>query len=188
VRIADGCVVFAGSAGAGKSTMATLCRQAGYEVICDDLCPVTVDAAGPAVVVYDRRPSATGPADAAPAGAGAAIADIPDIDAAPPARPFERRRRRRNGARDPFAAAMARHRAPMMACLERHAVNVAGAPTIALRFHIDEDGSVRAAELTSASLADTELGRCIVKVAQRVAFPRQPAPVVVRIPLTVRKR
>ena len=50
VRVGDLCVAFTGESGAGKSTLAAFCRDRGYEVIGDDLCPMAIDPARGVVV------------------------------------------------------------------------------------------------------------------------------------------
>lgn len=46
----DGAYAFAGASGAGKSTLAGHFARAGYDVLCDDVCAVSFDAAGRPVV------------------------------------------------------------------------------------------------------------------------------------------
>src|SRR5208337_3198059 len=43
VRVNGGAVLFCGSSGAGKSTMAAALAQRGYPVASDDICPVSFD-------------------------------------------------------------------------------------------------------------------------------------------------
>jgi hypothetical protein len=42
----DGAYAFAGNSGAGKSTLAAHFAREGYEILCDDVCVVSFDAAG----------------------------------------------------------------------------------------------------------------------------------------------
>lgn len=42
----DGAYAFAGNSGAGKSTLAAYFGQAGYEILCDDVCVIGFDEAG----------------------------------------------------------------------------------------------------------------------------------------------
>ncbi len=55
IRVGEGCVAFTGASGAGKSTLAAFCGKLGYDVICDDMCPLAI-APGQGPVVWPGFP------------------------------------------------------------------------------------------------------------------------------------
>lgn len=50
IRVGDSAVAFVGTSGAGKSTLAAFLGERGYDVVCDDLCPVSMHPERGAVV------------------------------------------------------------------------------------------------------------------------------------------
>ncbi|MGA3311310.1 MAG: hypothetical protein ABSD08_22295 [Xanthobacteraceae bacterium] len=55
VRVNGRAVLFCGSSGAGKSTLAAALAQRGYPLVTDDICTLTLDAAGAPLVHSDGR-------------------------------------------------------------------------------------------------------------------------------------
>lgn len=55
VRVGDAAVLFCGSPGAGKSTMAAALGERGYAVLSDDVCRIVFDVTGTPIVQPDRR-------------------------------------------------------------------------------------------------------------------------------------
>lgn len=50
VKVNGACVIFVGDSGAGKSTLAAFLNSAGYEVISDDVCALTINKHGKPVI------------------------------------------------------------------------------------------------------------------------------------------
>ncbi len=119
--------------------------------------------------------SATGP-DEAPRDAEAQAEEVGEVVAAPPTgeagitRAFRRR-----------APAVER-------CFEDHAEEAVGAPEIAVRFEIEQSGDVAHAELDPGEMMATELGGCVLRVAQATEFGPQDSALRVRIPIAVSRR
>ena len=55
VRVNDRAVLFCGPSGSGKSTLAAALAQRGFPLVTDDVCALTLDAAGTPIVQSDGR-------------------------------------------------------------------------------------------------------------------------------------
>jgi serine/threonine protein kinase len=71
-------------------------------------------------------------------------------------------------------------------CFTQHSAALEGAPRVHVDFEISAQGVVTGAGLDPTAIENTELGRCILKVAQATRFPKQPGNLRFRIPLTAR--
>jgi hypothetical protein len=132
----------------------------------------------------DGGPAALADADAAaPPAADAAAA--PDAGVA--SRPLDAGvSRPRPPTGDPLSRAFARRQALVARCFTQHAATVVSQPSLTLRFEVDAEGKPTRVDVTPAELASTPLGACIADVGRGTRFPRQGAPAVFRIPVSVR--
>jgi hypothetical protein len=73
-------------------------------------------------------------------------------------------------------------------CFTEHSALLEGAPRLHVDFEIATDGSVTRAHLDPEAIEQTELGRCVLKVARATQFGKQPASLRFRIPLTARNQ
>ena len=72
------------------------------------------------------------------------------------------------------------------ACLARAGEADLDGRTVAVRIIVTASGAVRTAALDDAALASTELGRCLVEAARRLAFPGfSGGPRRVEVPVTL---
>ena len=78
----------------------------------------------------------------------------------------------------------ATRRGAVRGCFERNTLELAGRPSIEIRFRIDASGHVTSAGLSPSSLEGTDLGRCLLGVARSTDFGPQPGPVGFGIPVT----
>jgi TonB family protein len=74
------------------------------------------------------------------------------------------------------------------ACFDRYPEAARAAGELSLRFHVDESGAVTAAELLPEGVAAAPLQACLTEVARSTRFSRLAAPLVFRIPISVRPR
>ncbi|MFT3923747.1 MAG: protein kinase [Myxococcales bacterium] len=72
------------------------------------------------------------------------------------------------------------------ACFTQHSAALEGAPRVQVDFEISAKGVVTGAGLDPSAIENTELGRCILKVASATRFPKQAGTLRFRIPLTAR--
>ncbi len=72
------------------------------------------------------------------------------------------------------------------ACFTAHSAALEGSPRIHVDFEISAQGQVTSAGLDPSAIENTELGRCILKVARATPFPKQQGNLRFRIPLTAR--
>src|SRR5690606_22613546 len=59
------------------------------------------------------------------------------------------------------------------ACFTAHSAAVPEAPRLNVDFEIAVDGRVSRAHLEPSRVESTELGRCVLRVAEKTRFPRQ---------------
>ena len=88
---------------------------------------------------------------------------------------------------DRFSTTFARKEAALLRCFAAHPGDAAAAPEMSVRFRVGISGDVQAADVLPSALASTPLGGCVQRVAHETRFPRQNEPVVVRIPVSVRR-
>jgi serine/threonine-protein kinase len=71
-------------------------------------------------------------------------------------------------------------------CFTQFVTDVQGQPRILVRFTVSQEGKVEQVQVSPASLANTELGACIVARARKTRFGAQPERVVFTVPITAR--
>ena len=71
-------------------------------------------------------------------------------------------------------------------CFETHADAVRGTPSLAVGFSITAAGTVESAKMIPETLNATQLGACLIKIAQSTKFGPQSGPVKFQIPLRAR--
>lgn len=71
-------------------------------------------------------------------------------------------------------------------CFETHADAVRGTPSLAVGFSITAAGIVESAKMIPESLNATQLGVCLIKIAEETKFGPQSGPVKFQIPLRAR--
>jgi serine/threonine protein kinase len=168
---------------------------------------LTVIGAGVAVAVGIGRPTAPPPdivyVEASPSGidtrpevavevdAGAAIVPEPEPEPTPEVDTSRRAgtKRRTTGPRDDASGlqrAFGRHTAAMQSCFA--GAPVGGPSDLTLHFSIDERGGVQRVELAPASVASTEPGRCVTRIARAIEFPPPGQARSFRIPIEIRPR
>ena len=86
-----------------------------------------------------------------------------------------------------FAAVFAQKESEVLRCFARHEPATGKGRKLAIRFRVDVDGRVLEAEVLPPDVAQTGLGICVADVASDVQFEPQPTPLVVRIPVSVRR-
>ncbi len=145
----------------------------------------------PQAPVAAARPDA--PATAQPALGEISLGQAAPAEAAPSEQGAAPVRERREKARprpesdaSMLSRQFAKQQSKLQGCFERHAADVEGRPRLSLGFDVSENGTVRAATLTPASVAGTSLGRCLLKVARGTEFSSRKAPVRFTIPIQAR--
>jgi eukaryotic-like serine/threonine-protein kinase len=71
-------------------------------------------------------------------------------------------------------------------CFETYADAVRGTPSLAVGFSITAAGTVEKVKMIPEALNDTQLGACLIKIAEATKFGPQTAPVKFQIPLRAR--
>jgi len=125
----------------------------------------------------------TPPVLAAPAPAEPAAPVVPEAAAAPKPTPAKPGKEDEVGA---LTRAFGARRKQVEGCFTAHSAALEGAPRIHVDFEISAEGKVTRAGLDPSAIENTELGRCILKVAQATLFPKQQGNLRFRIPLTAR--
>jgi outer membrane biosynthesis protein TonB len=94
-----------------------------------------------------------------------------------------------NGSASPAAlsSTFARQQPRIEACFAQHAREVEGRPQIAVRFGVDENGTVQKAEVIPAMLGSAPLGACVLSVARSTKFGEVGKPLSFTIPITARR-
>jgi TonB family protein len=82
--------------------------------------------------------------------------------------------------------AFAARRKDVERCFTQHSASLSGAPRIYVEFEVASSGAVSSARLDPEAVETSELGRCVLKVAEATRFEPQPAALRFRIPLTAR--
>jgi hypothetical protein len=82
--------------------------------------------------------------------------------------------------------AFAGRRRDVERCFTQHSAALSGAPRIYVAFEVASSGAVSAAHLDPEAVETSELGRCLLKVAEATRFEPQSAALRFRIPLTAR--
>ena len=72
----------------------------------------------------------------------------------------------------------------MEACFTKHGSDAPGNPQLSIHFWVDEAGRVTNAEVDPASLRDTNLGKCLLALAQTTSFGPLQQAVSFHIPIT----
>jgi len=86
-----------------------------------------------------------------------------------------------------FSGAFARRESEIRRCFVENAAGSAAATEVSLRFEVDRDGHVASIAVLPAAVASSQLGACLSAVGKSTVFPKQPAPLTFRIPLTVQR-
>jgi serine/threonine-protein kinase len=133
----------------------------------DELVAASVDA-GPAAVASTLH-------DAAPAKPDTKPRDEPKDTK--PANPVDR-----------LTRSFGKQKRKVVSCFKNHAVDIEGSPKVYIRFVVGTDGKVVSAEVIPASLATTELGKCLHGVAKATKFDKQDRQVAFRVPVQARIR
>ena len=120
----------------------------------------------PPIVAAPEQPAAAAAVPAAPSGAQAP----------------------KPGATTGLTRAFAARRKEVERCFTQHSASLSGAPRVYVEFEIAPSGQVRAAQLDPDAVAESELGRCVLAIAQTTRFDPQPAELRFRIPLTARNQ
>jgi hypothetical protein len=90
-------------------------------------------------------------------------------------------------AAEALAQSFRAQRASVVRCVNTYPREVEQSPKLTLRLSLDVQGTVSAAQLSPAELADTPLSACIEGAARALKFPKQTGPIVFDVPLTARK-
>ncbi|HVY30618.1 MAG TPA: protein kinase [Polyangiaceae bacterium] len=151
-------------------------------------------AASPKFLLIEKQADSEPSASEAPAPASAAVAAAaaaPTPASASPAAPAVLPASKGNkpveaSSGSTITAAFQKQRGRIEGCFRQNAADTA-TPQLTIRFQVETNGSVRAAELSPASVAGTPLGACLRSVAQSTRFPASEAPVSFTIPITARK-
>ncbi|HEX6242786.1 MAG TPA: hypothetical protein VFZ61_17860, partial [Polyangiales bacterium] len=70
------------------------------------------------------------------------------------------------------------------ACFAKHKQAIKSLPPIQLEFKLETDGQKSAVRVMPASVANTELGRCLHEAASATQFPPQTKPISFAVPLS----
>jgi len=81
--------------------------------------------------------------------------------------------------------AFTRREADVARCFDT-AADPHGTPKLSIRFTVDVDGHVKAAQISPPEVASTPLGQCLAEVARTTQFGRQTEEVSFRIPIAAR--
>ncbi len=81
--------------------------------------------------------------------------------------------------------AFARREADVARCFDQSA-DPHGTPKLSIRFTVDVDGHVKAAQVSPPEVAASPLGQCLAEVASSTQFGRQTKEVSFRIPIAAR--
>lgn len=87
-----------------------------------------------------------------------------------------------------LSRAFARQGPRLDRCFNDHASGADSAPKLVVRFRIGRSGKVQAATLEPAAIAATDLGRCLLGVARKTAFPPPGQALSFSIPIASVKR
>jgi len=145
--------------------------------------------AAAAVPPPDEAPEPEAAAEPAPAANPSAAAEAtPPSATEPTIKPHKRALDPASTGPDPrdLTRAFSRHQGKIESCFAQFP-NQVGNETLSIKFQIAETGTVQTAELSPASIAGTQLGRCLVGVAKLAHFPRQGEALAFRIPITARR-
>jgi serine/threonine protein kinase len=88
---------------------------------------------------------------------------------------------------DALTRAFARREADVGRCFDAQAADLPGAPKLAIRFTVDVEGHVKAAQIFPAEVASTPLGQCLAGVARGTEFGPQKEEMSFRIPIVARR-
>jgi len=160
-------------------TSVLLVAEQGSVAVERDAIPATPAPAAPEMPTYvAAAPRASEPAPASPAPA--AVGETgPRRASARPRAPSG------SSGANGFSAIFARREGDIRQCFVGHTGDAAGATQISLRFEIGRDGRVGAVSALPDAVGASPLGACLVRIARGTVFAPQPAPVTIRIPLTV---
>ncbi|HXU62945.1 MAG TPA: hypothetical protein VN962_14655 [Polyangia bacterium] len=86
-----------------------------------------------------------------------------------------------------FSATFAHREGEIRRCFVDHAGGAAATTEVSLRFEVGREGRVQGIDVLPATLAASPLGTCLAAVGKSTVFPKQPAAVTFRIPLTVQR-
>jgi serine/threonine-protein kinase len=123
---------------------------------------------------------------AAPAASSSvpAVASVRDPAPAPSSRPAKPE----GGSKaEGLTRAFARREADVSRCFDTNAVDLSGDPKLSIRFTVDVDGHVKAAQVFPPELAPTSLGQCLANVARGTEFGKQAEETTFRIPIVARR-
>lgn len=130
----------------------------------------------------DEPPSASATATTPPVAVAPPPASVP----AAAAKPEEGKPARPSDDVQGLTRAFGARRKEVEGCFTEHSAALEGAPRVQVDFEISAKGTVTGAGLDPAAIENTELGRCILKVARATRFPKQAGNLRFRIPLTAR--
>jgi serine/threonine-protein kinase len=160
----------------GPSQFVVVEKQAREEVAENAASAVPTDTAPPAA-----------PPSAAPVVSASAAA--PAVSASPPVVPASATKSaaptKPDGAL--LSKAVQRQRGQIEACFLQHVKEVDGRPEVSIRFRVNADGNVEAADLNPSTLNGTPLGQCLIGVAKRTSFGPQSEGISFTIPITARR-
>lgn len=80
--------------------------------------------------------------------------------------------------------AFQRHQQKVHDCFRDHFVGLQGKPKILVLFQVNSAGKVESSQLSPESLTLTELGKCVLSIANSTQFPRQKESLSFSIPVT----
>jgi serine/threonine-protein kinase len=83
--------------------------------------------------------------------------------------------------------AFARREADIAHCFDSQGADLPGSPKIAIRFTVDVEGHVKAAQVSPPEVASTPLGQCLADVAKGTQFGAQAEEVSFKIPIAARR-
>ena len=86
-----------------------------------------------------------------------------------------------------LAESFRKQRAPVVACLNAHAVEAEAVPKLSVKFALSSEGRVERAGVSPAELSHTPMGSCIEAAVRAMSFPPQAQPIAFEVPLTARK-
>jgi serine/threonine-protein kinase len=135
--------------------------------------------------------AAVGAAVTASADPGPSVAQVPEVTRSaavlPTAPPIAAGGPHAGGGVDALTRAFARQQSQVAHCFDTNASDLHGAPEIAIRFGVDTQGHVTAAQVLPPEVASTPLGLCLAAVARATQFGTQAQSVSFRIPIVARR-
>jgi serine/threonine-protein kinase len=178
VLVLSALLLAAGAAAAGVLLGRVNHRVGGDRVVVIERQPNAPAQPAPAAAIAVAEPEAPSNAERAPEPATSASGNL-----AHSAAPIEAAL-----APDPklLTRVFARQQARVQLCFSTHGDQLDTRPELSIEFHVSASGAVEQAELTPVTIAKTELGACLSRVARSTRFPKLTEGVAFRIPVTAR--